>query len=233
MLAAVRERALQLMDDLMSHPCTLPFHDPVDRTEPPPGYFNVIRSPENLANVRSRLQSGQFASIDDWYSSLEAVWQNAEIYYGKTSHYGIVAAFCRQLCSGMKKDVEEPSLKNWCSEVTRLRQKSLNLGGNPPGRVLGIAQTLPDYRRFPHEKQILVLSNQDLKDFELAASHVSDEGRMRDMLEIVRDCQPRLDCAGKEVWLDLTKLTVTTILVLREYLQGYFEEQGLRYPGNA
>jgi hypothetical protein len=58
-----RTSAIRVMDELMSHPITKIFHDPIDPANAPQGYFTRIRNPRDLQDIRHLLTSSKYASV--------------------------------------------------------------------------------------------------------------------------------------------------------------------------
>jgi hypothetical protein len=229
----IRDRALHVMDELMHHPITTLFHTPIDPERAPAGYFTRIRNPRDLTDICNLLKTSKFTSLSEWSDDVELVWRNCEDFYGVHSLMGVAAQYSRKLFQKLRQQTEEKNVKQWCTELNRLRARESRLVSQCPGRVHGIASQLKDFQPFQQSEPIQCFSDKDIQNFMEASKMITAEPNLRHMITIIKEIQPRLDVDERTsgaLWLDVTLLNGRTFLALQEYMRSVLEEQGLKYP---
>jgi hypothetical protein len=225
--------ALQVMDELMAHPITTIFHNPIDPANAPDGYFTRIRNPRDLKDIRQLLSNSKFASVSEWAEDVELVWRNCEDFYGTRSFMGIAAQASRKLFQKIRSQIEEKTMKPWCAEISRLRNREAELVAKCPGKVHGAASGVPNFRQFQEILAIQYFPERELSSFVAATKKITSDMNLRQMVRIVKEMQPKLDVGNDPrvpVWFDVTHLTVPTFLALQEYVKALFEELGMEFP---
>jgi hypothetical protein len=233
MLPSVQKLALQAMDDLMNHPITQPFHKALDPPTAPAGYFERIERPQYLLDIRARLAAAKFPTLQSLFEDIDLVWQNAESFHGRSSPFTSAAQQCRRVFAKLKRGLDRPTVKSWCAEVTRLRQKELRLTVQSPPRILAIASSQPEFRAIQRKDGVRALSEREIQHFLDATELITSEAHLRDMLKIMNETQPKLNLtenATTVAWVDISKLNVATIMALKDYMKGVLEKQGMQYP---
>jgi hypothetical protein len=233
MFHSLQRQALQAMDELMNHPITQPFHKPLDPPTAPPGYFERIERPQVLLDIRARLAAAKFPTLQAWLDDVELVWQNAESFHGRGSPFTNAAQQCRRVFAKLKRGLGRPTVKSWCAEITRLRQKELKLTTRSPPRILAIASSQSEFRAIQRKDAVHALSEREIQHFLDATELITSEAHLRDMFKIMKETQPKLNLtenATTVAWVDISKLNVATIMALKDYMKGVLEKQGLQYP---
>jgi hypothetical protein len=228
----VRERALRVMDELMSHPITSIFHNPVDPDHAPEGYFSRVRNPRDLKDICHLLTTSKFASISDWADDVELVWRNCEDFYAPGTYWRAAAQLSRKLFQKLRPQVEDKTVKVWCAEITRLRTKETRLIAKCPARIHGVACDLPDFKLYEQQEAIDYFSDKDIQNF-LEGWKLTSEANRERMLRILKETQPALNVgehARGELWVDVTRLNVSTFVALRDFMRTALEKQGAKYP---
>lgn len=86
---------LKITDIIISHPLSALFLEPVDpEKDDAPGYYEKIKNPKTLSEVRSNLLDKKYASVSDWKDDIKLIWSNAILYGGEQS---IVSKLARQM----------------------------------------------------------------------------------------------------------------------------------------
>ncbi|OHS98955.1 Bromodomain containing protein [Tritrichomonas foetus] len=226
-----RNAALKIMDNLMSHPITKIFHDPVDPEKAPPQYFEKIKSPQNLKDITSRLKSGKIATAAEWLNDVELCWSNAESFNGTINKFFTMAATeSRKIFNRLRRGTEFVPIKMWCNDVYNLQKSELKYARHAPRKVNAFAASLDSYRQLKSD-DLVPLSNAELKNFIQATSLISSEETSRGLVRILSEMQPDIKKSNStELWIDVTKLELSTVRALRDYLKAELEKQGDRYP---
>lgn len=225
-------KALDVTRKLMEHPITRAFHDPVD-PEKYPDYFDKITSPQDLCDIAMRLRKGKYNTLQEWEKDIETVWANAEKYYGSGSHITAAAQEGRKLFAKVKRELDTIFIKGWCSEVARLRAKEAQLTSSPPLVIRRAAETVAEFTSFQEgDGNMKALSPKEIDYFMKASEMISDPEVLKEMVKIIAEAQPQLNCKGDEVWIDATKLNFGTIRLLEEHMKKYMQSVGMKYPSD-
>jgi E1A/CREB-binding protein len=88
----VSEKCLPLLRKLISHQDGWVFKEPVDPVELGlPDYFDIIKTPMDLALIEKRLVMGQYKEFEEVQRDTELVFDNAILYNGEDSQVGELA----------------------------------------------------------------------------------------------------------------------------------------------
>jgi len=75
------QQCQQVLNQLMAHQHSWPFSSPVDPVALQiPDYFAIISHPMDLGTIKSKLNQGLYAHVDDFAWDVRLVWNNARVY---------------------------------------------------------------------------------------------------------------------------------------------------------
>lgn len=211
MNARQRAAAKKAVDRLMSHPITAMFCD--------------TSSPVSLPAVAKRAADGQYDSLDAWAADIDAVWESVARGSANDSTVLNAISFCKKLLERERRRIEELNVARWCARITELKQKHMNLMITLPDVVRRVVAEDPEYKAIEAADLMGMepMTEKQLKRFMSDANAITDEAHLAEMLYMVKDRQPEIDCRGTEVWIDLTKLKYRTVWALSEYMKGVLE----------
>ena len=117
----------------------------------------------------------------------------------------------------------------WCSEAYRLKRKITEIIQNPPqGKVKNVTQNANNSKQQKHN--ISLFSENDMVNFVKASEMLKEDVYQREMLKIIDDNQPEVDNMEEHVEIDITKLNLTTLHALQDYMKTTLEHTGRKYP---
>ena len=214
MKASEKRAALHATKELMSHPVAKIFCDP-------------DISPA-LPSVLTRLTDNQYDSIDAWAKDIDSVWENALQRAPDQPNVANIVNLCRKLTLKARRRVDALGVSGWFSQLAAVRRKQLRLAASSPDVVRRVVGDAPDFRAMEGLDFLSEgpMTEKRLKEFMLDTNSVESETQLAEMLYIVKDRQPEIDCRGTEVWIDLTKLKYQTIWALDEYMKGALADKG-------
>lgn len=224
----VREAAMLVMDELMEHPISNDFRDPIQPGEGEQDYFDVIKDPQDLSTIRGRLEKNEYKTVQEWTKDVETIWTNAETYHNTDPHIVRCAAACRKLFEKYNRKVDVLSMRTWCREVYRLRTRVYNLMGTPPAKVKQYASSLSAAHTM--KQNMPPLTERDIQNLVQASEMMISEEEQAGMLHIIDEMQPEIDSGAAELAIDVTKMSLPTTYALREYIKNALEKRGAKYP---
>lgn len=69
----------KFLDEIKKHTCAWPFRSPVEKREVP-DYYKVIKTPMDLAKIKSNLNVGKYSSNYEVVSDLQLIFGNCDLY---------------------------------------------------------------------------------------------------------------------------------------------------------
>lgn len=225
-----KEIAIRIMDELCDHPITSTFLDPVPTGEDAPAkYFEIIKKPIDLGTIKKNLGDGKYATLQEWISDVELVWKNAETYNEPGSAVAVNAGEGRRIFEKLSRRTSKYLMGAWCSEAYRLKRKITEIIQNPPqGKVKNVTQNANNSKQQKHN--ISLFSENDMVNFVKASEMLKEDVYQREMLKIIDDNQPEVDNMEEHVEIDITKLNLTTLHALQDYMKTTLEHTGRKYP---
>jgi hypothetical protein len=221
----LRRRALDVMDRIMNHPSTIPFH-----ALPPPDPDSPD-SPADLQTIRTRLQQNKYAKLQSWLNDVEECWTGAERRAALnpseyTQREMVLAVANRRIFEKEKRAIDILSAHNWGTELVRLRGRVTDLMFDPPPKIKTFASPFTNGKNA--KPTAPPISERELHQFVAAAEMLDTEEESEEMLRIISELQP--DMQSAELAFDVSKLSPRTLAALRTYVKAMLEKRGLKYP---
>lgn len=82
-----KAKCLEITEKLISWPVCSPFIEMFNT----PDYFELIKNPMSLSQVKSKLQSNKYESVQAWEDDINLIWSNVKTYKGNDSLYSCMA----------------------------------------------------------------------------------------------------------------------------------------------
>lgn len=134
--ADLKEKCLKILDELVSHPISTVFQEPVDPVlDEVPDYFDVIKEPSDLSTVRERLLSNKYSNLQEFKREVNLIWENAVTYNGKTSYPAYIADQLSKIFSKQISMLEDQNYEHWINEFLKARSILFKLFHNPPKSI--------------------------------------------------------------------------------------------------
>ncbi|KAK8860432.1 hypothetical protein M9Y10_012097 [Tritrichomonas musculus] len=223
-----RQNAIRIMEKLMNHPITKPFHDfkNTDHSE----VSSIPLSP-SLSIIKTRLQNGDISNTTEWINQVQSCWSTETFIQDKHKDFSpIVANECKKIFEKYMREFKPNSIENWCANVQHLHSHQLQFARKPPRKILYIVNQLDTFRKIDNEK-IVPVSNAELKAFIQATNMIPPDELYRCLAKTLCELEPEFKKSNTaELWVDLTKLDMNTVRTLRDYLKAELEKHGYHYP---
>lgn len=85
---------LRITELLISHPLSALFMNPVDPVrDDAPGYYEKVKNPITLPEVKKKLTDNLYKSTYDWKNDIDLIWSNAILYNGEASVVSRIAKY--------------------------------------------------------------------------------------------------------------------------------------------
>ncbi|KAH0784985.1 Bromodomain containing protein [Histomonas meleagridis] len=221
MEADVLDQLVLIMDKLMLHPITNSkvscSSSSVNEVQPIHYY---------LDKVKLRLKADKYSSIQEWERDVMSTFDPPDNHQFSK----IISDECKRLFKKEKQMIScKHNIKEWCSNLCKLRNKELSLLTSAPKVIQDISHTIPSYRKMVPVKEV---NEKDLSNFMKAAELIKSEEDQNELLNLISDLQPELspEAGQTNVWIDVTKLSVSTFNTLVEHVKDILRKQGTVYP---
>jgi hypothetical protein len=210
-------KCFQLLTKLKKHNCSGPFLRPVDVD----GlglmdYYDIVTEPMDLSTVETKLQNGEYTSVNQFAEDIRKIWNNAFRYNAKGTAIYQMTSEMASLFEKLFKEIEHLSfndtIRDLEKKVERLSKQISEYGykgGARPGSLPPLNRgksTALDKEMSMQEKKIL---GQNIRS--LPAEY------LRGVWEIVCDMMPHQQ-DKEEIEFDLDKLPTRVLRELEKYV---------------
>jgi hypothetical protein len=192
-----KQRCLDIVDEILRHPISAVFHNPVDPTsDEVPDYLDVIQHPSDLSTVRTKLLNDRYRSLHEFKRDMNLIWENAVQYNGRQSLPGFIADRLSKIFQKRMTDLEEISTDQWINDFLKTRSAMCKLfRATPKGLNFASAQELPLELTVTRPRNRV--STEDLEFFkEAEAGVLKDEGLREKILQIVSEMEFGVETGG-------------------------------------
>lgn len=132
----LKAKCLKILDELISHPISSVFQEPVDpKLDEVPDYFDIIKEPSDLSTVRERLLSNKYANLQEFKREVNLIWENAVAYNGKSSYPAYIADQLSKIFAKQISLLEDQNYEHWINEFLKTRSILFKLFHNPPKSI--------------------------------------------------------------------------------------------------
>eukprot|EP00656_Telonema_subtile_P048666 TRINITY_DN585_c0_g1_i1.p1 TRINITY_DN585_c0_g1~~TRINITY_DN585_c0_g1_i1.p1 ORF type:complete len:340 (+),score=85.39 TRINITY_DN585_c0_g1_i1:253-1272(+) len=182
------KKAKTILKQVMDHPESYPFHQPVDwKKLKIPDYPQIITHPMDLSKIERRIKQLQYGCVEDFIDDLNLVWKNAMT-------YNVDLSPIHQMAQKLKGFFEES-----CTQA-------FGSGGIKRKRETGTASAAHIMPEEPSEEEVTrpvtVEEKRDLNE-KINMLESEDLGKMVDIIEVrCAKCIDRTD-DGIEIDIDL------------------------------
>jgi hypothetical protein len=221
-----KRRCLQAMDDLDKFYISRLFSHPVDPARDNcPNYFDVIHSPMDLGTARSKLESDQYSTVDQWRADMELVWNNTLTFNGTKSLLADIAkqlqTHFREIAAFLSSDVEGDwaakfeKLKGELQAIVRSSPKAAppSRASRPPLTTRSSAPPPPPAP--PPSAGGGVLSPHEISALSVEVNLIENPEEVDQILALIQSLEPSHAPPDEDGELDLAALQPATLLELR------------------
>jgi len=223
----LRKRAIAVMERIMNHPSTRPFHST------PAGDLEEPNSGMDLSSILSRLHKNKYPKLQLWLNDVEQCWLNTEKQITQSpsddcQHRIALVNANRRLFEKEKRAIDILSAQNWGTEVVRLRGRITDVMFDPPPKIKPVASNFIDGKL--SKPNTPLVSEHELQLFVQATEMLDTEEEGIEMLRIITEMQPDLQADGQCTSFDVSKLSPRTLTALKTYVKAVLEKKGQKYP---
>ncbi|OHT09741.1 Bromodomain containing protein [Tritrichomonas foetus] len=224
----LKNEAINAMNRILAHPISTKFRIPITPENAPEHYFEKVKNPTDLNTIKTKIQDGRISTIQQWFEEMDHVWGNIELFYGKESPFSIAANEIKRLFNKERKKLVGMTIGTWCGHVYEMRTVITDLMNQPPSKVKQFADTLGAARSMKPNQQ--VMNERELQSFIKATEMMTSEEDQKELIKIITEQQPDLDCGNSELFIDVSKLNRNTVKIIKDYIKESLEKNGKKYP---
>ena len=219
-----RQCCLDTMDALMAHPIAIAFFDAMESGDLPKD-FDPKKQSSGLKQVQEKLAANKYATISQWEKDVRQVFSLIEKMNPENEFYNILG---REMEKIFKKEEEHhmrAKTPKWAAAIVKLDKKIDAILNIPPPVV--IANTPIDPQLISIEKPF---SEDEMNSFVKYSKFLNSEEDNRAILSIIRRHQPDLPIPGKNAVVDVSDLSVESMLSLRKFFTERLASMNIQYP---
>lgn len=209
---------LEILDELMLHPIAQIFNIKVDpELDEVPDYFEKVKNPMDLGTVKSKIEDGNYNSLEEVKSDVNQIWENAEIYHGRPSLEVFMADRLKKIFDKkFSTSVETKSHEEWANEYSKCQMVISQLFRSQPGPLSQFNLTddmeiLVPERRVAHS----FLTADDINFFSHNFKFVDDPAIIAKIIKIVNENEVGIDLSEDDHKINLSALNQKTLRLLR------------------
>jgi hypothetical protein len=228
------QRCLTAMDALQKYHISSLFSQPVDPIRDGcPNYFQVIHHPMDLSTARHKLESGQYATVEQWKSDIDLIWTNTVTFSGTKSLLTVLAKQLQTTFREITASLSSDPGADWRSKFEKIKSDMnglirtapkvsvFKLKKPLPGRSLSMPNSPkcpPKVPQFEHVQEI-GMSSEEIAKLATEVNLIEDTAQIDEIIALIREKEPEYrinDDEDDEMELDISKLAQPTLCALRE-----------------
>ncbi|KAH0792165.1 Bromodomain containing protein [Histomonas meleagridis] len=225
----IRKEALNVVDKLLEHPLANIFIDPIQPNEGDTEFEKIVTNPQDLTSIKNRLINNEYTSISKFYDDMESVWVSTEQYYSTDPHLMVIAADCRKTFNKLKRSIDVLSMGTWCTELFRLKNKAIEIMNQPPNKMKQYSSSSSSNSNHTQKQTLSLLSEREIQNF-ITASEMMNEEEQNEIVKIISEIDPEVDPSKPEINLNVTKMNLSAIYAVRDFMKNALEKRGQKYP---
>lgn len=184
-------------------------------------------SATDLDTIKQKLKQDKYQNLASVFNDLETVWAELVKRNGDDVSSKI-ASECRKILGKLRNKYDISELPQWCNVVYKVRGLLTNVMTQPPETI---TQNIPSIGKArPIKPSKSGMSEREMYNFLQASDMIKKDEDHREMIRIVNELQPDIDCSTQDVNVNINELNAETAEALKNYMRTALEKQGLRYP---
>ncbi|OHT07734.1 Bromodomain containing protein [Tritrichomonas foetus] len=220
-----KEQCLKILDELISHPISTVFLEPVDPVlDEVPDYFNIISQPSDLSTVRERLLGDKYATLQEFKHDVNLIWDNAVTYNGRSSLPAYIADQLSKIFSRRFSILEDPQIEQWINDYLKARSIICKLFHTAPKGLapfhIGLDLVSPENEMPAISTRI---SNEDLQFFQQNADVFKNQQNYSKLVQILTENEPSVDTSDPNFTLNLANVSARTLRLIRTLISNAIE----------
>ena len=130
------QKCTQILEKLMTWSICLPFIEMVDpEKDNAPDYFDFVKEPMSLNEVKRKLKSGLYTSTDEFSKDINLIWDNAKAYNGEDTLYTYMAMEAKLWFNKKMKKINTPNEIEWTEKMQKTTKIIYKMLANPPKEI--------------------------------------------------------------------------------------------------
>ena len=126
-------RLSQILEKLMSMKVCAPFIEMVDPVrDNAPDYLTYVKEPMSLNEVKKRLKSGQYSTVEEFRRDVDLIWENAKTYNGDDTLLFYMAMEAKRRFAKKMDQFEKPLEIVWVEKFLKLTRILNRMLEHPP-----------------------------------------------------------------------------------------------------
>jgi hypothetical protein len=200
---------------------------PVYREEPKLSSDRSSLPARDFRSICDNLQSSTYQSTREWFDDVESVISSRESFF-TDPNYLAMTRYIRRIFLRSCRRARVFTLQSWTDYVSHVRTKiALNMASGPSAVRQSASGLLP---RISVQTDQSVLSEKEIQDFVRAAELLTEDDDHETMLRILNETENMPDLLGSNIVLDITRIRLSTVKKLQEFVRNTLSRRGIPYP---
>jgi len=214
-----KQKCIEIIDELLKHPISEVFSEPVDpKIDGVPDYFDIISHPSDFSTVKNKLIEGAYKTVDEFKFDVNLIWENAITYNTKQSLPAYIADELSRLFQKRLRYLETPQLEQWTNDFLKARSTVCRLFRNPPSGLVNASFSTDASNSADGDKSRQKLTTDDVQFFQSVHSQLNDKSKSDDFERIIHEIEPDFSYCFETIESDLEKMLPRTRRGIKNYL---------------
>jgi hypothetical protein len=100
-----------------------------------PDYYEIIKEPMALAEVKRKLNANEYDSIQSWEHDVNLIWKNARTYNGEDTLFTHMAGEASLWFTQKMKRFPSTQEEEWTGKIQRTAKKMFEVLSHPPSEL--------------------------------------------------------------------------------------------------
>ena len=210
---------IQIVDDLLEHPLFSVFRDPIDPiADEIPDYPKIVKNPQDLSTIRSRLVSGQYMRIEDFNRDMLLCFTNCILFNQRDTTYGEIAVYAMELYKKKVRNLLVPTPLEYATRINKYSRKLHDILKSAPPSVYRPMQNILNKTTSTTPEKF------DLGELSAALSTMKNKTDIFNISQILSNFDIKFD-SKDSAFLSLSNLPQRAIEMLQKYAieRGFYE----------
>lgn len=233
-------RCAKVLDALCSRSIAEVFATPVDpERDNCPTYLKVIENPMDFSTVRKKLEADKYATVEQWKSDVELIFENSYKFNTRQSLISMLAKQLQTEFHELTENLTSNPVADWVVRMHRLKTELNTIFQNGPrscvqnGEVVrrigaagkdkaGEKLAMGADKGMKHKQSRMRMSEEEQMKLIENVNNLSDDEQIRMAVDLIKKCEPELvDVDEGEVELDVSNMSANTLFSLKKLVDGF------------
>ncbi|KAH0795621.1 Bromodomain containing protein [Histomonas meleagridis] len=198
-------------------------------------YFKIIEHPMDFGTVRSKLESDQYKSVEQWKEDVHLIFENSYKFNTRQSLISTLAKQLQQIFNELTETITSNPKMDWLIKLDQLKTELNQMYKNAPKDIIQQRKVTRRQSEIqtrerppsPSPSKSKKTPKPDVPDEEEVTRLISDVNNLENaehinkVVDLIKEKEPRLRLSNGEIEIDVSKLSKNTLTALRKLVDSF------------